>query len=447
MLSELTIVLLLIVANGFFSGSEIAIVTLRHTRLQELLDRGDRSAQAALSLRQHPERFLATVQIGITVVSATAAAFGGASIAARLTPLIAHLPGVATHAHQIALGLVVALVSYLSIVIGELVPKSLAMRSAERIGLLVARPLLLLSALARPLVWLLTASSNVVLRPFGDRTTFSETLYSTEELQQLVEDAARTSGLNPQAAEIASRALDLPQLTAFDVMVPRTKVAMLSVNATYDEVRRLLDERPHTRFPVYEGDRDNIVGFVNIKDLAQRGWAPGGTSLRGVLRPAYFTPDTKPALDLLRELQKQRSRLAIVVDEQGGVDGIVTVEDLVEELVGDLFSEHGTDGALSLVHEGTGSAVVAGTAPLRDVNRMLELDLPEDGDWTTIAGLCIGILGRIPAAGETVQLHPHVSAEILDASERRIRSLRITYERRPSRRAPVAGGAEPSGEA
>lgn len=180
-LSELAVILALILVNGVFAGAEIALVALRTTRLRELSEQGHGAARAALALRDEPERFLATVQVGITVVSATAAAFGGASIATRLTPLIAGVPLLAKYAHQIALGAVVACVSYLSIVIGELVPKSVALRAAEQYSLLIARPLLALSWLARPLVWLLTASSNVLLRPFGDKTTFTEARYSAEE--------------------------------------------------------------------------------------------------------------------------------------------------------------------------------------------------------------------------------------------------------------------------
>ena len=198
-LAELTVVILLIVANGFFSGAEIALVTLRNTRLQELIDGGHRSAKAALQLRKQPEQLLATVQVGITVVSATAAAFGGASIAIRIEPLFAHIAWLAPYARQVSLGLVVAGVSYLSIVIGELVPKSIAMRSAERIGLIVAQPLLVLSWLARPLVWLLTASSNVVLKLFGDKTNFSESRLSPDELLQLVEEASK-QGTGEQVA-------------------------------------------------------------------------------------------------------------------------------------------------------------------------------------------------------------------------------------------------------
>ena len=223
-LTEVAIILALVAANGVFAGAEIAIISLRKTRLAQLVEEGRASARAVKRLRDSPGRFLATVQVGITVGGATAAAFGGASVAERLAPTLARITGLAHYAHQLAFALVVALVSYLTLVLGELVPKSLALRASERYALLVARPLLALSSFARPIVWLLTQSSNLFLRPFGDRTTFTEARLSVEELEQLVDEAGRAGALDEPTAEIASRALAFRDLTAGDVMVPRTEV-------------------------------------------------------------------------------------------------------------------------------------------------------------------------------------------------------------------------------
>lgn len=413
----------MILANGVFAGAEIALVALRMTRLRELLERGHGGARAAIALKSEPERLLATVQIGITVVSATAAAFGGASLAERLAPLIAEVPSVAKYAEQIALGVVVAIVSYLSIVIGELVPKSLALRSAEQYALLVSRPLLAVAWLARPLVWLLTQTSNLLLKPLGDRTTFTETRHSPEEIQQLVEEAMQSGSLHPHAAQIASRALDFHELIASEVMVPRQDLIMIPANANMAELSALIGSHPHTRIPVYDGSRDNVTGYVHIKDLATQTWRDGTVKIETIRRTPFFVPDSKPAADLLREMQEKRLSLAIVVDEQGGVAGIITVTDLVEEVVGEMFSEHERDKG-QLTRDATGTATVPGTMPIRELNRALELDLP-DGDWNTIAGLCIALAGRIPAGGEKITLQTGVVAEVADASPRRIRSVRI----------------------
>jgi len=425
LLSQFALILCLTLANGVFAGAEIALVSVRATRLQERADEGSRAARTALQLKKHVESLLATVQVGITVVGATAAAVGGASSGERLAPLIAQVSWLAPYAENIALAIVISIVSYLSIVLGELVPKSLALRSAETYSLIIARPLLFVSWIAKPIVSLLTASSNLVLRPLGDSTNFTEARYSTDELHQLVEEAKQSGSLHPQAADIASRALDLPELTTAEVMVPRQDVVMLPRQASITEVYKLVIERPHTRFPVYAAGPDDIVGYVNIKDLAARSWQGEEISLAEVLRPAYFVPTSKAALDLLTEMQKKRVPLAMVVEEQGGFAGIVALEDLIEELVGEIVNEYAREPQQIFTEEPTGSWVAPGHVPIRELNRALDLDLPENGEWNTLAGLFIGLTGRIPRAGDRERLPNGTELEVVEASPRRIRSLRI----------------------
>ena len=281
MLTELLIVLALTLAGGVFAGAEIAIVSVRKTRLQELLDDGRRGAKALLALRGQPERFLATVQVGITVIGATAAAFGGATLAEHLAPVLESIDGLAPYADDVAFVTVVLSVSYLSIVIGELVPKSLALRSSERYALAIAGPLLGLSWLARPIVWLLSSSANLVLKPFGDTTTFTETRHSAEELQRLVEEAAKAGTIPPDTGEIVIRALELPELRAADVMVPRQDVIMLPHDASPEQLLRVAKEHPYNRLPVYEDRFDNVVGYVSMKDLLPRALEGAGRRWHG----------------------------------------------------------------------------------------------------------------------------------------------------------------------
>jgi putative hemolysin len=421
---ELAVIVALVLANALFSGAEIALVTVRTSRLEELADQGNRSALAALTLKRQPERLLATIQVGITVISATAAAVGGASVADRLAPWVARVPWLREHAEEIALGIVIALVSYLSIVIGELVPKSIALRSAERYAMLAARPLLAVSTIVRPIVNFLTMSSNVVLKPFGDRTTFIETRYSTEEIQQLVEQAKNTGTLHPNAAEIASRALVFPELSAQEVMVPRHEVVMLPLKASMEEIYRIIISRPHTRLPVYDESPDDVVGYINIKDLATRSWERGTIALEDVMRPPHFVPASKMVADLLTEMRQQHVPIAIVIEEQGGLAGVITIEDLIEELVGTIVTEHGSD-VQRYVRDRDGSWLVSGSLPIRELNRELNLDLPEEGDWNTLAGLYIHRTGHIPKPGEKERLENGTELEVLDASPRRIRTLRV----------------------
>lgn len=425
--TEVLIILALTLANAFFAGAEIAVVGTRKTRLEQLAENGRRSAAAALALRANPERFLATVQVGVTVVSATAAAFGGASIAKKLAPLIAQQPALAPHAEGLALGLVVAGVSYLTIVVGELVPKSLALRAAERYSMFAARPLVLISSLARPLVWLLSASANVLLRPFGDKTTFTEGRHSAEELQQLVEEASQAGTVNPEAAEIASRALELPELVASDVMVHRRDVVAIPLDVSDDELRRILLEQTKSRLPVYQESIDNVIGYISVKDLLAIAWERRLIVLRDAIRKAFFVPTTMNAVELLKEMRRRHQPFAIVVDEHGGMAGLVTMEDLLEELVGEIFSEHERDSESQelITHGPDGVAVASGLAPIRDVNRALGIELPDEGPYTTIAGLVLALAGRFPAAGDTFQAAPGVELKVTDASPRRIRFVEV----------------------
>ena len=432
---EILIILGLVVFNGVLAGSEIAIVSLRKTRLKELLDSGSRGARAVSKLRENPESFLATVQVGITIVGATAGAFGGAMFAQDLEPLLA--PIVGGYARQTSLVLVVSLITYLSVVLGELVPKSLALRSPERYALLIARPLLVLSWAARPLVWLLTASSNVVLRPFKDSTNFMEARLSPDELQQLVDEASKTGGLDPLAGEIASRALEFGSLTAADVMVPRTRVMGINRRATAEQLRQTLLETGHTRLPVYDGQPDKVVGYLSVKDVLALGWEPALLIVEDLLRNAYFVPLVMRAVDLLEQMRERRMPFAIVVDEQGGMAGIVTIEDLVEELVGEIFSEH-VKQVPKTARAGTdGSVVLNGTDTIRETNRALGFELPE-GDWVTVAGLCLSISGRIPGVGDKLTTQNGYALQIVDASPRRVRKVRITRPPSPVPNKPAA---------
>ncbi|HEY8210429.1 MAG TPA: hemolysin family protein [Myxococcaceae bacterium] len=426
---ELLIIVGLTIANGLFSGAEIALLSVRKTRLRELVERNVAGARAVQSLREHTERFLATVQIGITVIGVTAAAFGGATIAARMEPALRRAGLEPPAAGEISFAIVVALVSFLSIVLGELVPKSLALRASERYALLIGRPMQALAWLARPLVWFLTAASNLVLRLFGDRTSFTESRLSPEELQQLVEEASQSGSVHPRTGDIASRAFDLAKLNVADVMVPRVQVVLLPRNASMDDIRQILLEQGHTRMPVYEDTPDHVVGYVTARDLLAVVLQSDLVVLEDTIRPAYFVPRTTRALDVLQGMQQRRILLAVVVDEQGALAGIVTMEDLFEELVGEIFSEHEAPPEL-LIRQPDGSALVQGALAVRDVNRALGTGLPEDAGSNSIGGLATVLVGTIPEVGTKLTTSDGSVLEIVEASPRRVKLLRV----RPARK-------------
>ncbi|MFO1008858.1 MAG: hemolysin family protein [Planctomycetota bacterium] len=422
--------LALIAVNGLLSGAEIAVVSVRPARLDALTEEGKRGAAALRRLRQDPERFLATVQVGITVVGAAAAAFGGASFAQELAPVFARIEWLAPYAYEVALAVIVVAISYLSLVLGELCPKSLALRHSERYALLVARPLLGLASFAKPVVWFLTASSNVVLKPFRDSTNFMESKISLDEIRRMVEDAGESGSVDPDVSEIASRALEFSTLTAEDVMIHRRYVVGLPASASDAEIRRVILDVGHRRVPVFEGSLDNIVGYVSWRDVMGRAWSGKPVTLDGIVRPCHFVPETTPAIDLLREMQEKRIHLSIAVDEHGGTAGILTLEDLLEELVGEIVSEHDAAPTAQVRRDPDGTFVVQGSANVRDVNRELELALPGEDEVSTIAGLCLLLNdGHLPLKGARLETESGVELEVLETSARRVRSVRLHLPR------------------
>ena len=418
--TDLLIVLALLMTNGIFAGAEIAILSVRKTRLAEFIRRRDKRALAVKSLRDNPERFLSTVQICITTAGTAAAALGGARLEHDLLP---HFQAVGLGTVT-ALVVVIVLITFLEVVIGELVPKSLALRYADRYSFIMGRPLVIISKVMRPVIWSLTAVSNLFLRFFGDKTTFTEARLSRDELQQLVEEAAKTGSVDPRASEIASRALGFGEVTVAEVMVPRTRVVAIRRGAPPEEVQRAILEEGHSRMPVYDGSIDNIVGYVVARDVLALAWEKGLVVLEDILRPPHKVPESTRALDLLREMQRRRTQMAVVVDDHGGLSGLVTTEDLIEELVGDIMSEDDVPEVF-FTREPAGTILVQGWASVRKVNRDLHLDLPVGKDRTTIAGLCMSLAQAIPQAGERLTTDNGTVLEVIEASPRRVRRVRI----------------------
>jgi putative hemolysin len=419
---EIAVIVVLVLINGLFSGAEIATVTVRKTRLQQLLAEGKRSAKAVVELRSNPERFLATVQVGITVIGIAAAAYGGDALSERLGAVLAPLPTIGPYGHEIAFVVVVTGLSYFSLVLGELVPKSLALRASEPYALLVARPLLALAQLARPIIWVLTKSSNIVLKLFGDRTSFTEARMSPDELRALLEEAGEGGELHPSVSEIASRALDFADLSAKDIMMPRSAIVAIAKSANTADLRALLKERRHSRVPVYEGTVDNIVGFVAIYDAFIRAT---DEPLASIVRPITYVPEQMRAVDLLPRLQTSGAEIAVVVDEHGGTAGLLTRIDVAEELFGSVNAAGGSAPDIGIQKEADGSVTVLGTAAVREVNRALDLNLPESDDFATIGGLLISLAGHIPQKGEVLRVENGPTIEVLDASARRVRAVKI----------------------
>ena len=422
---ELLILVLLVLAGGVLAGAEMAVVTAKRGRLAQLAADGSHRARAAMHLRANPERFLASVQVGITLLGALAGAFGGTAFASQVEPLCRWL-GCGEASPQVALLLVVVAVTYLSVVFGELVPKSLALRFADRYALAIARPMVLLGWLAQPVAWALTVSSNLVLRLFGDRTNFIEAKLTREDLEHLVEQASTGGGIDVGTGQLMTRALEFAQLRVQDVMVPRRFVQAVPTDAGAAQLRSVMLDSGRRRVPVYDGSVDNIVGYVLRDDVMACLWDGREPRLADLRREPFFVPEVMPAERALREMQQRQVHLAIVVEEHGGTAGLVTLEDLVEELVGEIFHERDKAPPKPIERAADGSWLLLGTVTLRDVWRELDIELPERGEGRTVGGLLVTLAGdRVPLAGERFEAAPGVELEVVEASLRRVRSARL----------------------
>jgi putative hemolysin len=423
--TELFVILALVLLGGALAGAEVAIAALRSSHLLHLSQLGGGRARALRKLRESSERIYGTTRLSVTALSTLAAAIAGATVTHDLAGALKRLPALERSAEPLALAAVVLVIVWLTLVIGELIPKSLSLRWPEGYALFIARPFLALSFVLRPFVWILVASANAFLRLFGDRTTFSEVRCSPEELQHLMDEAAKAGSVDPGVGEMASRAIDFGDLCAAHVMVPRGKVIGLSRSASREEMQRVILEEGHSRMPIYEGTIDKVVGYVTVRDLIALFWESPLIVLEDVIRPAYFIPRATRAMDLLSEMKRRRTQLAVVVDDTGTMAGIVTLEDLVEQIVGDIWSEDEEVPPAAIRRDPDGSAIVLGEVRVRDANRELGLLLPESEDWATIAGLCLSLAGRIPAPGDILDAPDGTQVEIVDATPRHVGSVRL----------------------
>ncbi len=426
MIWESLIVLVLILANGFFSGAEMAIVASRRGRLRQMAEGGDAAAKTALELASSPDRFLPTVQIGITLVGTLAAAYGGDRLVSDLADWLASVlpPGLAGAARSIALTMFVGLLSFFTLLLGELVPKRLALRRAEAIACAVAPAMHLFARVATPLVWLMSWSTTSMLFLLGAHKQDGPTV-SVDDIEHLLE-AGRAEGiLEPVEQAVATEALRLGERTVRDIMRPRIDLDALDIATPPGEVLGAIAMAGYSRLPVYDGSLDHILGYVALKDVLRQNWMGWPIELRKILHKALFVPETMPLDRLLEMFQKEKNQLAIVLDEYGGTEGMVTLEDVLEELVGEIHSEHHRDRDMPFVDRGDGSWLVDGGAGVEALAGLFGLRLdPGPRDYSTVSGLVLARLERIPSTGDTTDWQG-LSIEVVDMDGRRIDKLLI----------------------
>jgi putative hemolysin len=400
---ELLVVLALVLFNGFFALSEMAVMTSRRQRLKQLA-RDSKRAQAALELSEHPERFLSAVQVWITLLGILTGYFGGESVAAYFLPFVAQLPMVGPYAPKIALALSLTLILFVSVVLGELVPKRLGSLRPEKIATAVALPMRILAAVARPAVALLAASTRGLLRLMGFGQ-HSEEKVTQEEIRHLVAESHEQGVIAEDERNILNRVLRLSDRTAASLMTPRTRIVWLDTEAEPAENLEILRSHPFARYPVYRGSDQDVAGILEVKTLAASLGADGPVELFGQLRDALFVAASTHALKLLEIFREEQQTLALVVDEYGEIQGVVSISDLLGAVLGRIQDAESEDDGPLVVERSDGSWLIDGrlsTEELRELLGVQSLPGEEEHDFHTIAGMVIARFGRIPAVGEAL---------------------------------------------
>lgn len=418
------IILGLILLNGLFAMSELAIVSARPARLEAMAKAGNAAAGTALRLGADPGKFLSTVQIGITLIGILAGAYSGASLGAPVGARIERLGVEAETAETIGFALVIGLTTYFSLVVGELVPKQIALRSAERIAVVMAIPMDLMARGAAPVVWLLDGSSALIFRLLGLRRG-SDQIVTAEELQMIFAEATKSGVIEESERAIISGVVRLADRPVREVMTPRTEVDWLASDAEPEEIRRVLSATQHSRLPVAEGSVDMITGVVNTRDVLRALLEGEAIDLAMLARPAAIVPDQVDAMDALRILQRAEVPMALVHDEYGHFEGLVTPADLLQALAGEFASDQEEGDDPLIVERADGSLLLAGALPADAMAERLGIALPEDRDYATAAGHVLHCLRHLPHEGE-IFVDQGWTFEIVDMDGRKVDKLLVS---------------------
>lgn len=426
---EILIILVLILANGFFSAAEMAIIAARRSRLQQQAEEGDRRAQEALDLIRDPSRFLATGQIGITLIGTFTAAFGGANLVGELAGWLSTLPVplVALHSHAAALIIVGLSITVATLILGELVPKRLALLRAEQFARFVAPWMRRLSRLAGPAVWLMSSATNAMLALVNSETRAGPSV-SVDDIEHMIDTGKAEGVVESVEMKVAVEALRLGDRTVRDIMHPRIDLDALDADTPVEEVNGAMAMAGFSRLPVYERDLDHIIGFVHIKDLFLQQYLGRPIQLRKLLHPALFVPESLPLDRLLELFQEQHNQLAVVLDEFGGTEGMVTLEDVLEELVGEIRDEHRREKVDLFVRRDENSWLVDGMLSVADLIERLDIrdvDGQEPRGFSTVSGLVLDGLGRIPVVGDATEWNG-LRLEVLGMQGQRIDRILVT---------------------
>jgi|TARA_B100000029_G_scaffold216980_2_gene214761 putative hemolysin len=434
--TDLLVIAALIVLNGVFAMSELAIVSAKTTRLQARADAGSSAAAVAMDLASNPGKFLSTVQIGITLIAILTGAFSGASLEAPVGERLAALGIPADISREVAFIVVISLTTYFSVVVGELVPKQLALRAAVPVSMIMARPMKLLAMLGAPIVWLLDTSSATIVRLFGVRPGGQNSV-TAEELQMLFAEATRTGVLEAEQSAILKGVVRLADRPVREVMTPRTELDWIDASADRVEIEQTIAESPHSLLPVADGSPDKVVGVVKVREVLAAMVSGQSFKLTDLAKRVEVVPDQLDAMDALRVLQQADVAMAMVHDEYGHLDGIVTPIDLLTAIVGQFESDKDQGDIPEVIERADGSLLISGALPAETLGDRLNLDYGEDREFATAAGFALSVLKRLPEEGE-VFTHQGWRFEVVDMDGRKIDKL-LVEEIAPAAASPQAG--------
>lgn len=424
--TDLLIIAGLIVLNGVFAMSELAIVSARTARLRAAAQQGNGGAKIALELAAEPGKFLSTVQIGITLIGIVAGAYSGSSLGGPVGERLAAIGFPTGWAQEAGFAAVIAVTTYLSLVVGELVPKQVALRAAVPIAIVMARPMEMLARIAAPVVWLLDISSGALIRLLGVRPA-GQSAVTAEELHMLFAEATRSGVIEHEQHQMLQGVVRLAQRPVRELMTPRTEVDWIDIEADQDAIRAVLDESPHSLLPVAEGSPDKILGVVKVREILTRLVAKQPIDLRSLMIKAEVVPDQLDAVDALRVLQQAEVAMAMVHDEYGHLDGIVTPVDLLTALVGDFVSDQDPGEAPGIVEREDGSLLVSGSLSADVLADRLAIEYGEDREFGTAAGYALHVLKRLPGEGDYFT-DQGWRFEVIDMDGRRIDKLLVSRE-------------------
>lgn len=426
--SQMFVILLLIGINAFFAASEMAIVSIRQSKLKPLIEEGNKAAKIVDNFIEEPSKLLATIQVGITFAGFFASALSAKTLAVYLAEVLkkSNLAIISTYADSFSFIFITMLMAYITLVLGELVPKRMALQWSDKVALAVAKPILFLSKIAFPIVKLLTFSTNFIVKMFGGSAENNSSQITEEEIRLMINVGEERGIIRETETEMINSIFEFDDTVVKEVMTPRTDIAAININASLEEIMEVIVEEHFSRIPVYEDTIDNIVGLLYVKDLF--GMMKYGkefkVSLKDIIRPAYFVPEYKKIDELFKEMQKSKTHIAIVIDEYGGTAGLITIEDLLEEIVGNIFDEY-DDVVLEYEQLDDNTYLINGMLSIDEVNDIMHTELPEDElEFDTISGMVLSLSGKMPEVGDEVEFDG-VQFRIEEVDDKRITKIRI----------------------